>query len=63
MLEKVSGRSLNPEIGPRRAGDPAKLWADNNKAIKVLGWKPKYGLREIVETDWQWRSKHPKGYG
>jgi len=26
--------------------------ADNRKARAVLGWQPRYGLREIVETAW-----------
>jgi UDP-glucose 4-epimerase len=62
MTERVSGKKLEYQTGPRRPGDPAKLWADNRKARKVLGWKPKYGLKEIIETDWRWHSTHPKGY-
>lgn len=63
MIEKASGKKLDFEVGPRREGDPAKLWADNSKAVKALGWRPKYALKEIVETDWRWHSTHPEGYG
>ena len=37
-------------IGPARAGDPAKLIADSSLANKELNWKPKYGLDTIVKT-------------
>jgi UDP-glucose 4-epimerase len=42
------------KIGPRRAGDPARLVADASKAGKVLGWKPRLGLDEIVRSAWNW---------
>jgi UDP-glucose 4-epimerase len=38
------------------------VWADNRKARAVLGWQPRYGLREIVETAWAWSKSHPDGF-
>jgi UDP-glucose 4-epimerase len=32
----------------RRAGDSAILLSDNKKAKRVLGWKPKYNLKDII---------------
>lgn len=62
-VEKVSGKKLNVKISPRRAGDPAKVWADSAKAQKELGWSPKYtNIEEIVATSWKWHSTHPSGY-
>lgn len=62
-IEKVSGKKLNIKISPRRAGDPAKVWADSSKAQKELGWKPEYtDIGEIVATSWRWHSTHPQGY-
>ncbi len=52
--EKATGKKINYEITGRRAGDPAMLVADNKKAREILGWQPKYGLREIMETAWNW---------
>ena len=62
MVREVTGREFEVEIGPRRPGDAVRIWADNTRARQVLGWEPKYGLREIIETDWQWHSAHPRGF-
>lgn len=53
--EEVSGKSCPVEIAPRRAGDPARLYADNRKAKEILGWQPKYtDIKEIIRTAWNW---------
>lgn len=53
-FEKVSGVKLNYEVGPRRAGDIVAIYANNDKAVKQLGWQCKYGLEEMMLTAWQW---------
>ena len=61
--EKVVGRPIPAKIAPRRAGDPAQLVASNEKAKKVLGWKPKFhDIDTIISTAWRWHSAHPHGY-
>ena len=62
MVREVTGLKFEIEFGRRRPGDAVRIWADNTRAKEVLGWQPRYGLREIIETDWQWHSAHPKGY-
>lgn len=53
--EKVTGLKCPVEIAPRRAGDPAVLYAANAKAKEILGWKPRYmQIEDIVKTAWQW---------
>lgn len=53
--EKVTGRTCPVEYGSRRAGDPAKLYAANGEAGRVLGWKPRYtNIEDIVATAWTW---------
>ena len=53
--EKVSGKKCPVEYGPRRAGDPAKLYADNQKVKKILGWQPSYdNIEDIIRTAWNW---------
>lgn len=48
----------------RRPGDPATLIASSQKAMDVLGWKPKYtNVEDIIATAWKWHSTHPNGYG
>lgn len=57
-VEKVTGRPVPFEMGPRRAGDPAVLVASAEKAGRELGWKPqKPDLTEIVSDAWRWHRK------
>lgn len=61
--EKVTGQKIKTEIGARREGDPARLVASSDKAKKILGWNPRFtSIEKIIETAWNWHSKHPKGY-
>ncbi|MCI7535926.1 UDP-glucose 4-epimerase GalE [Candidatus Avelusimicrobium faecicola] len=53
--EHVSGKKCPTEYAPRRAGDPARLFADNTKAKEILGWQPKYtNIKDIIQTAWNW---------
>jgi len=55
---RVTGHPIPAEIQPRRPGDPAVLVASSEKAIRELGWKPRYTqLDEIVRTAWIWHQK------
>jgi UDP-glucose 4-epimerase len=52
---RVTGHPIPAEVQPRRAGDPAVLVASSEKAIRELGWKPRYTqLDEILRTAWIW---------
>lgn len=53
QIRKTTGRDFEIEIVPRRAGDPARLIADTARIEKVMGWKAKNSLTEIVESAWQ----------
>jgi UDP-glucose 4-epimerase len=55
---RVTGHAIPAEIFPRRPGDPAVLVASAEKAMRELGWKPRYaGLDEMVRTAWTWHQK------
>ncbi|MBC7660620.1 MAG: UDP-glucose 4-epimerase GalE [Chitinophagaceae bacterium] len=61
--EKVLGHKIEYQIGPRRAGDPAGLYADNRKAKKVLGFVTCYSdLETILKTALNWHLEAPHGY-
>ena len=53
-FEKVTGKKLKYEMGPRRAGDIIAITSDSKKAKDLLGWEPKYGIEEMVESAWKW---------
>jgi UDP-glucose 4-epimerase len=59
-FEKVSGKSLNYKIGPRRPGDVEKVWANTEKADKVLGWKSRLTLEDALRDSWNWQLKLSK---
>ncbi|MBQ9034974.1 MAG: UDP-glucose 4-epimerase GalE [Alphaproteobacteria bacterium] len=56
--ERVSGRKINYEFAPRRAGDPAVIVATNAKAKQVLEWQPQYtDIDKIIQTTWNLEAK------
>ena len=60
---QVTGRPIEINIEPPRAGDPSHLVANAEKARTLLGWQPAYpDLAPILRTDWEWRLNHPRGY-
>ncbi|HQT92577.1 MAG TPA: UDP-glucose 4-epimerase GalE [Candidatus Kryptobacter bacterium] len=61
--ERVVGKKIPTVERPRRPGDPPRLVARADKAIRELGWNPKYPkLEDIVATAWAWHRKYPDGY-
>jgi UDP-glucose 4-epimerase len=46
--EKVLNRKISYTFAPRRSGDSFALVTSNEKAKKILGWKPSLGLTEIL---------------
>ena len=63
-VEKVTARPVTRTVAPRRAGDPAVLYAAAHKAQRELHWTPKLAsLDTIVATAWEWHRTHPHGYG
>ena len=55
--EKVTQKDIPVEMKPRRAGDPASLVADNNKAKENLNWNPKHTLEESIQSAYTWEGK------
>jgi UDP-glucose 4-epimerase len=56
--EKVSGRSFERRIGPRRRGDAVEVVAQANLIRAELGWQPRYDdLATIVEHALRWEEQ------
>ena len=62
-VSRVTGTKVPWTLGPRRAGDPAILYAAPQKARSELQWIPRFpDLDAIVRDAWQWHRTHPDGY-
>ena len=60
---QVTGHPIPSVDGPRRPGDPPELVAGSDRIRRDLGWEPRYpGLRDIVQSAWDWHKAHPNGY-
>lgn len=53
-FEKISGKTLDFKVGPRRPGDIQAIYADIRKAKNILKWQPTLGVDEIMKTAWTW---------
>ncbi|MGD0518524.1 MAG: UDP-glucose 4-epimerase GalE [Thermoguttaceae bacterium] len=61
--QRITGKKVPHEYGPRRPGDPAILFANADKIRRELGWSARYvEIDKIVSTAWNWFQKHPDGY-
>lgn len=59
-FEKVNNLKLNYKIGPRRAGDVVKVWADTSRVNQVLQWTATRGIDEMMRDAWNWQMNAPK---
>lgn len=56
-FEKVSGVPLNFKISDPRPGDVVAIYANNDHAVKSLGWEIKFSLEDMMKTAWEWEKK------
>jgi UDP-glucose 4-epimerase len=61
-FEQVTGRTIPCQIKPRRLGDLACVYADISYAARTLGWKARFGLRDMCRDAWNWQSQNPSGF-
>lgn len=61
-FEEATGVKVPYEIVERRPGDVDAMYADNRKAIKLLGWKPVHDIKAMCKHTWRWQSKNPSGF-
>ena len=56
-FEKISGVQLNYKITDPRPGDVVAIYANNDHAVKTLGWHIKFSLEDMMKTAWDWEKK------
>ncbi|MGZ5422505.1 MAG: UDP-glucose 4-epimerase GalE, partial [Aeromicrobium sp.] len=57
-VARVTGLAFEPEVGPRRPGDPARIVASGEKAARDLDWKMRNTLTDMVQSAWQAARSH-----
>ncbi len=63
VFEKVTQKPLNYQIADRREGDIEQIWANPDKANRVLGWKADTNIEETVANAWKWQQSLRKNGG
>ncbi len=57
-VDRVAGVTIERRFGPRRAGDPDALVADNGRILGKLAWQPRHAdLDTIVSHALAWEAK------
>ena len=51
----VTGIAIEPELAPRRPGDPPRIVASGELASRDLGWAMRHSLLEMVQSAWDAR--------
>ena len=54
-MARVTGIDFEPEVHPRRAGDPARIVATGELAARDLDWKMRHDVDEMVRSAWEAR--------
>jgi UDP-glucose 4-epimerase len=54
---EVTGVQLKYSLGPRRAGDIEKVYADPSRSANLLEWKARLSIEEALRDAWKWEKK------
>jgi len=54
-IAEATGIPFDPEIAPRRPGDPARIVASGELAARDLDWRMRHSLRDMVASAWEAR--------
>jgi len=57
-MARVTGIGFEPEVHPRRPGDPARIVASGELAARDLDWKMRHTVDEMVGSAWSARRAH-----
>ncbi len=53
LVREISGIDFEPAVQGRRPGDPVRIVGSAERAGQELGWRARFGYREMVETAWE----------
>lgn len=60
IVREVTGLAVRPEIGERRAGDPAWVVASPARINDVIGWRASRSIEDIIESVWRTSPASPR---
>ena len=52
IIGTVTGLPTQPEVLPRRPGDPPRVVASNAAIRELLGWEPRHDVESMVRSAW-----------
>ena len=61
-IEKIVGIEMPRDMGETRAGEYAAIYANYDKAKKLLDWQPQKTLEESIRNSKVWFEDNPNGY-
>lgn len=61
-VQKITGVKFPLKKSKPRKGEDTKLYADNRRIKKILGWRPQKTLKDSVESLVLWYQNHPQGW-
>lgn len=61
-MRTVTGVDFEPEVMPRRPGDPARIVAAGDLAARDLDWSNRHSLEEMVSSAWRARQHAGDAY-
>jgi UDP-glucose 4-epimerase len=54
---EVTGVRVKYSLGPRRAGDIEKVYADPSRSSELLGWRAMLSVEDALRDAWKWEKK------
>jgi len=53
IVQRVTNKTITFEVGSRKPGDPAIVYANADKANRMIEWKAKRSLEDAVRSMWE----------
>ena len=54
-MARVTGVDFEPEVHPRRPGDPDRIVASGELASRDLDWQMRHSVDDMVDSAWKAR--------
>lgn len=61
-FERVNAVKIPYVIDARRPGDVATVYANPEKARRLLGWQAEKTIDDMCRDSWNWQKNNPRGY-